>query len=88
MVIAAVPLVVGGLSLAIAADPGLRLKIETGEPLLIRRTLKADGGSRAFLNDQPCSAALLREVGTTAIFVTHDQDEAFELADRIAILKL
>src|SRR5690242_8738109 len=27
---------------------------EPGEPLLIRRTLKADGGSRAFLNDQPC----------------------------------
>ena len=30
---------------------------EAGEPLLIRRSLKADGGSRAFLNDQPCSAA-------------------------------
>ncbi|MHA6765960.1 DNA repair protein RecN [Sphingobium ummariense] len=36
---------------------------EPGESLLIRRTLKADGGSRAFVNDQACSAALLRELG-------------------------
>ena len=42
---------------------GNDIGLEAGEPLLIRRTLKADGGSRAFLNDQPCSAALLREVG-------------------------
>jgi iron(III) transport system ATP-binding protein len=29
---------------------------------------------------------LLKETGTTAIFVTHDQDEAFAVADRIAVL--
>jgi putative spermidine/putrescine transport system ATP-binding protein len=29
---------------------------------------------------------LLREVGTTAIFVTHDQDEALVMSDRIAVM--
>jgi ABC-type Fe3+/spermidine/putrescine transport system ATPase subunit len=29
---------------------------------------------------------LLKQVGITAIFVTHDQDEAFALSDRIAVL--
>src|SRR5690606_20789090 len=28
-----------------------------------------------------------RELGLTMIFVTHDQDEAFELADRLAVLR-
>ncbi|WP_313738011.1 AAA family ATPase, partial [Sphingobium yanoikuyae] len=42
------------------ADNGI--EIEAGEPLLIRRTVKADGGSRAFINDQACSAALLRDL--------------------------
>ncbi|HEX6924778.1 MAG TPA: ABC transporter ATP-binding protein [Longimicrobiaceae bacterium] len=30
--------------------------------------------------------ALLKEVGITAVFVTHDQEEAFHLSDRIAVL--
>ena len=30
--------------------------------------------------------SLLKEVGITAIFVTHDQEEAFHLSDRIAVL--
>lgn len=38
------------------------LDIEPGEPLLIKRRVKADGGSKAFVNDQPVSAALLREL--------------------------
>lgn len=29
-----------------------------------------------------------RELGLTVVFVTHDQEEAFELADRIAVLQL
>jgi ABC-type Fe3+/spermidine/putrescine transport system ATPase subunit len=29
--------------------------------------------------------ALLKEVGITAVFVTHDQEEAFHLSDRIAV---
>ena len=31
--------------------------------------------------------ALLREMGTTAVYVTHDQEEAFALADRIAVMQ-
>lgn len=48
---------------------------EPGEPLLIRRTLKADGGSRAFINDQPCSAALLRDVGACLVEIHGQHDE-------------
>lgn len=30
---------------------------------------------------------LVRELGITALFVTHDQEEAFDLSDRIAVMK-
>ena len=50
------PGVAGARIAALAEQSGLEM--EPGEPILIRRTLKADGGSRAFLNDQPCSAGL------------------------------
>ncbi len=49
--------------------------IEPGEPFIVRRTLKADGGSRAFLNDQPCSAALLRDVGAHLVEIHGQHDE-------------
>lgn len=32
--------------------------------------------------------SLLKQLGMTAVFVTHDQDEAFAMADRIALLNL
>ena len=32
--------------------------IEPGEPLIVRRIVKADGGSRGFVNDQPASAGV------------------------------
>ncbi len=32
-------------------------------------------------------AKILREVGVTSIFVTHDQDEAFVLGDRVAVMR-
>lgn len=51
------------------------IMLEPGEPLIIRRTLKADGGSRAFLNDQPCSAALLREVGALLVEIHGQHDD-------------
>ncbi|WP_443971999.1 DNA repair protein RecN [Sphingobium sp. CR28] len=48
---------------------------EPGEPLIIRRTLKSDGGSRAYVNDQPCSAALLRDVGALLVEIHGQHDE-------------
>ena len=45
---------------ALLADAGV--DAEQGEPLVIRRQVKADGGSKAWLNDQPVGAALLREL--------------------------
>lgn len=45
---------------AVLAEAGV--DTEEGEPLVIRRQLKADGGSKAWLNDQPVGAALLREL--------------------------
>ena len=39
------------------------VELEQGEPLIIRRRLKSDGGSKAFINDQPVGVALLREIG-------------------------
>lgn len=51
------------------------IEIERGEPLIIRRTLRVDGGSRAFLNDQPCSAALLREVGVSLVEIHGQHDD-------------
>jgi DNA repair protein RecN (Recombination protein N) len=49
--------------------------IETGEPLIVRRTVKADGGSRAFINDQPVSAALLREIGAMLVEIHGQHDD-------------
>ena len=39
------------------------VEVERGEPLIVKRQLKSDGGSRAFINDQPVGVALLRELG-------------------------
>jgi len=51
------------------------IEIDTGEPLLIRRSVKADGGSKAFINDQPCSAAFLRDVGTMLVEIHGQHDD-------------
>src|SRR5690349_10748232 len=47
----------------------------SGEPLLIRRIVKADGGSRAFVNDQPVSAGLQRELGTLLVEIHGQHDD-------------
>ena len=51
------------------------LMIEAGEPLIVRRTVKADGGSRAFINDQPVSAALLRDLGNVLVEIHGQHDD-------------
>jgi DNA repair protein RecN (Recombination protein N) len=55
-----------------AADPA--------EPLMLRRQLSADGRSRAFINDQPASVAVMRELGAMLIEV-HGQHETVGLLD-------
>jgi DNA repair protein RecN (Recombination protein N) len=51
------------------------LEGEPGEPLIVRRIVKADGGSRASINDQPVSAALLREVGARLVEIHGQHDD-------------
>jgi DNA repair protein RecN (Recombination protein N) len=48
---------------------------EAGEALIIRRSVKADGGSKAFINDQACCAALLREVGAHLVEIHGQHDD-------------
>ena len=45
------------------------------EAIILRRQLKADGGSRAFINDVAVSAALLREIGASLVEVHGQQDD-------------
>jgi DNA repair protein RecN (Recombination protein N) len=54
-------------------DAGIEL--EPGEPLLIRRQVKADGGSKAFINDQPASVALLREIAPALVELHGQHDD-------------
>ncbi|MCW3845913.1 DNA repair protein RecN [Sphingomonas sp. LB-2] len=58
---------------AVMAENGLEL--EPGEPLIIRRIVKSDGGSRAFVNDQPASAGLLRELGQHLVEIHGQHDD-------------
>jgi DNA repair protein RecN (Recombination protein N) len=48
---------------------------EPGEPLIVRRIVKADGGSRAFVNDQAVSAGLQRELGARLVEIHGQHDE-------------
>ncbi|QIG81135.1 DNA repair protein RecN [Stakelama tenebrarum] len=51
------------------------LEMEPGEPLIIRRLVKADGGSRAFVNDQPASAGLLRDLAPYLVEIHGQHDD-------------
>ncbi len=51
------------------------IEIEQGEPLLIRRQVKADGGSKAFINDQPTSARLLRDLAPALVELHGQHDD-------------
>jgi DNA repair protein RecN (Recombination protein N) len=51
------------------------LLVEGNDPLIIRRTVKADGGSRAYVNDQPVSAALLRSLGQSLVEIHGQHDD-------------
>ncbi|WP_404480702.1 DNA repair protein RecN [Novosphingobium sp. BL-52-GroH] len=51
------------------------LELEPGEPLILKRQLKADGGSKAFLNDQPVGVALLREIAPALVEIHGQHDD-------------
>ncbi|MDX3886309.1 MAG: DNA repair protein RecN [Sphingomonas sp.] len=51
------------------------LEAEPGEPLVIRRIVKADGGSRATVNGQPASAALLKELAPHLVEIHGQHDD-------------
>ena len=59
--------------LDLLAENGLAM--EAGEPLVIRRIVKADGGSRALVNDQSASAGLLRELGSLLVEIHGQHDD-------------
>ena len=51
------------------------IAIEPGEPVIVKRIVRADGGSRATINDQPASVALLRELGGLLIEIHGQHDD-------------
>src|SRR5690606_15502464 len=59
---------------------GKGFEVAPGEELILRRTLSADGRSRAFVNDQPAGVAALREIGQALVEV-HGQHETVGLLD-------
>jgi DNA repair protein RecN (Recombination protein N) len=65
-------LLAGGVA-QVLSDAGV--EIEPGEPLILRRQLKADGGSKAYVNDQPVSMALLRELAPFLVEIHGQHDD-------------
>ncbi len=56
------------------------LGIEAGEALLLRRVVARDGRSKAYVNDQPVSVAVLKALGD-ALLEVHGQHETVGLLD-------
>jgi DNA repair protein RecN (Recombination protein N) len=56
---------------ALAAEAGIAVEGD----LILRRVQSADGRSRAFLNDQPVSIGLLRNVGATLVEIHGQHDD-------------
>jgi len=51
------------------------LDYDPSEPFIVRRIVKSDGGSRAFVNDQPASAGLLRELAPHLVEIHGQHDD-------------
>ena len=51
------------------------IEVEPSEPIILRRQLKADGGSKAFVNDQPVGVALLREMAGALVELHGQHDD-------------
>jgi DNA repair protein RecN (Recombination protein N) len=52
-----------------------QIQVDPGEALIARRTLKSDGGSRAFLGAASVPAGLLRDVGGFAVEIHGQHDD-------------
>ena len=72
--------------LELLEDAGIEL--EAGEPIILRRQLKADGGSRAWINGQPAGVALLRELAAHLVELhgQHDDRGLVNPSGHIALL--
>jgi DNA repair protein RecN (Recombination protein N) len=60
-------------ALGLLRDQGI--ENEQGEPLIVRRTLKSDGGSRAFAGGSAVPVGLLRDIGTLAVEIHGQHDD-------------
>ena len=60
---------------ALASLAELGVERDSGEPLLIRRSLKADGGSRAFVGGSGVPANVLRDIGALAVEIHGQHDD-------------
>ncbi len=54
---------------------GAEVELEPGEPLILRRRLRSDGGSKAFVNDQPVGVALLRDLAPALVELHGQHDD-------------
>jgi DNA repair protein RecN (Recombination protein N) len=77
----------GHPAFALLSEQGLDAP-EPGAPLILRRSLGADGRSRAFANDQACSVGLLRQLGGLLVEVhgQFDTHGLFDAATHCALL--
>jgi DNA repair protein RecN (Recombination protein N) len=67
-------------SFAVAADHPARILLTDNDldhdgELILRRRIAVDGGGRAFVNDQPVSVALLRELGARLVEIHGQHDD-------------
>ena len=51
------------------------IEVDPGEPLIVRRTLKSDGGSRAFIGGTSVPAGVIRELGSLMVEVHGQHDD-------------
>lgn len=70
---AEVDLPAGHPAIALLREQGI--EPDSGEALIIRRTLKSDGGSRAFVGGASVPAGLLRDIGSLAVEIHGQHDD-------------
>ncbi|HET9459390.1 MAG TPA: DNA repair protein RecN [Sphingomicrobium sp.] len=63
----------GHPALGLLAEQGI--EADPGEPLLLRRTLRSDGGSRAFIGSSPVAAGTLRDLAGLAVEIHGQHDD-------------